>query len=107
MKRTILIFALGVVALSVFGTDGDNAFGQQKKGPAPPAAPFRRPNPVNAGMSRWKLQEDIQTRIFAIGQDVNQTRAKTSDKAFNQQFPLPDRRIPVTPKGIPGTRRTR
>lgn len=33
-------------------------------------------------MERWRIQQDTQTRIFEIQQDVTANRAKTQDKAF-------------------------
>jgi hypothetical protein len=76
MKTTLILFTLSALALTVFCADGENAFAQPNR-PAPPP-------PVQPGSAtRWKLQEDTQTRIFSINQDVNQNRAKTADKNFN------------------------
>ena len=33
---------------------------------------------------RWKIQQDVQTKIFEIIQDVSINRAKTADKMANQ-----------------------
>ena len=35
-------------------------------------------------MERWKIQQDIQTRIFEIQQDVTSNRAKAQDKAYKK-----------------------
>ena len=35
-------------------------------------------------MSRWKIQQDTQTKIFEIQQDVTANKAKTQDKCFQQ-----------------------
>ena len=32
---------------------------------------------------RWKIQQDVQTKILEFTQDVNVNKAKTADKAFN------------------------
>ncbi len=34
-------------------------------------------------MDRWKIQQDMQSKIFAAIQDVTTNRTKTSDKSFN------------------------
>jgi hypothetical protein len=34
-------------------------------------------------MDRWKIQQDMQSKIFASIQDVTTNRAKTADKSFN------------------------
>jgi hypothetical protein len=34
-------------------------------------------------MDRWKIQQDMQSKIFASLQDVTTNRAKTADKSFN------------------------
>jgi hypothetical protein len=34
-------------------------------------------------MERWKIQQDMQTKLFSILQDVTTNRAKTADKSFN------------------------
>lgn len=33
-------------------------------------------------MERWKIMQDLQTKIFEITQDVTVNKAKTADKAF-------------------------
>lgn len=35
-------------------------------------------------MSRWKILQDTQTKIFEIQQDVTVNKAKTQDKMFNK-----------------------
>ena len=35
-------------------------------------------------MSRWKILQDTQTKIFEIQQDVTVNRAKTQDKMFGK-----------------------
>lgn len=35
-------------------------------------------------MSRWKILQDTQTKIFEIQQDVTQNKASTQDKAFKK-----------------------
>ncbi len=32
---------------------------------------------------RWKIMQDVQTKVFEITQDVTVNKAKTQDKAFN------------------------
>ena len=34
-------------------------------------------------MERWTIMQDVQTKMFEIGQDVTVNKAKTADKAFN------------------------
>jgi len=34
-------------------------------------------------MERWKIMQDVQTKMFEISQDVTVNKAKTADKAFN------------------------
>ena len=33
-------------------------------------------------MERWKIMQDVQTKMFEISQDVTVNKAKTADKAF-------------------------
>ena len=35
-------------------------------------------------MRRWQIQQDTQTKIFEIQQDVTVNKAKTQDKMFNK-----------------------
>ena len=48
-------------------------------------------------MSRWKILQDTQTKIFEIQQDVTVNKAKTQDKMFNKWDPRSSLRISPPP----------
>jgi hypothetical protein len=105
MKTTLILFTGFALALAAFCADGENAFAQQKR--SPPPAPSGPPNPGT--MSRWKLQQDTQTQIFSIQQDVTTNRAKTSDKSFNNRdsYIRGDRSSRFNLKNLPAMRKSR
>ncbi|MBM3461143.1 MAG: hypothetical protein FJX76_03480 [Armatimonadetes bacterium] len=35
-------------------------------------------------MERWKIMQDVQTKVFEMQQEVTVNRAKTQDKLFNK-----------------------
>jgi hypothetical protein len=90
LHRLVAIFLLSYAALltapaSAQSTQGSG--GQQQAEPAQPAQAENGNGYQNYGSERWKQQQDTQTKIFDIQQDVTQSRSRTQDRDFNSYNP--------------------
>lgn len=74
----------GVAGWALVGCDTTGLGDQPASRSTPTEAADSDSSPTSQQDERWRIQSDMQTKIFAITQDVCQNKAQTKDKAFRK-----------------------